>query len=214
MQWCILIKLFFSKKRKVDNTPTYTCSTDGSSDKLFIRKLNTSESTLNQSSQLNTLNQSSQLNTSYSIYDAEQVLQETENALNMSEAISNEALGSNVNTTVNDLLNNSQDLDQTLSTGKGKFHCDEFIDTMISNMTEEEKKEVCDDLFNKFTKSKALKNEEDKEVWKPMTAAVQKSLTIIEKASAGLITTFKSVTGTDQTLSGKSQIVANPTPPK
>ena len=69
--------------------------------------------------------------------------------LNRSEDINRNILGVELNETVNELLNNSGELDNLLSSGKTSFDVDSFIKKLCDAMTDEDKEKIASELCKK-----------------------------------------------------------------
>ena len=142
---------------------------------------------------------------------ADKLLQDAENALNQTLALTKDCLGEKIESTVDDLLNNSRELNEVLSTGPGPFDSNQYLENMISNMTEEEKEELCQKLMRDFTKPKSPRNtkpaskpktvQKSKSAEKPNSQGNQKTR---EKAqNSGKRNTSDSVKSSEKQITGK-----------
>ena len=98
---------------------TYSCSSV-SSDKLIIRKVKSYDINGSKALAMEKTDPSTK---------ADKLLQDAENALNQTLALTEDCLGEKIESTVDDLLNNSHELNEVLSTGPGSFDSNQIWKT-------------------------------------------------------------------------------------
>ena len=130
----------------------------------------------------------------------EELLEQAEQCLEKSEAITRDLLGSELNTTFDNLLNNSGQLEAAINSADESFDTETFVKNLCDAMSEDDKAKVAEHL----RKQNQLPEEEqqgDKEKTVSMssqsdvgeTAAVVPGRIDLAATSASLITRYKSV---------------------
>ena len=89
--------------------------------------------------------------------DVDSLTDKANTCLNRSEDMNRNILGVELNETVDELLNNSGELDSLLSSGKTSFDVDSFIKKLCDVMTDEDKEKIASELSMKQGKGRNVK---------------------------------------------------------
>ena len=178
-----------SRKRKMETTGNFTCSKSAKENNLVLRRIDSTASVNSNSTQ--SVNSNGILTTEPDMTvrsEADRLLDTAEKALEQSEESTKKQLGE-ANETVEDLLKDSNSLNQLLSTGKGAFDSDVFIDNIMAKLSSQDRQRL-----SKATNSKQSSTSPVKRL---QSASCARPVNILERASASLITRFKSVYDND-----------------
>ena len=169
----------------METTGNFTCSKLARDNNLVLRRINTTASVNSNSTE--SVNSKAILNTEADMTvrsEADRLLEKAEKAFKQSEEITKKQLGE-ANETVEHILKDSKKLNQVLSTGNGVFDSNVFMDNIMGQLSSQDRQRL-----SKATNSKQSSTSPVKRL---QSASRQRPVNMLERASASLITRFKSV---------------------
>ena len=129
-----------TRKKKSEGNSEYTCTTDSEKETIVLRRVAKDDQMSN--------------DTSKTKDEVDKLLDEAEKAIKKSEDMTKEYLGSPLNATVEDLLNDSDHLEAALNTVRGTFSAEGFIRKLMTSISEEDKEKIANELKKSETVTK------------------------------------------------------------